>query len=64
MAGARKERQDAIRDLVRHNHIRTQSDLVAQLRDRGFDVTQATISRDIKEPVSYTHLTLPTNSLV
>ena len=49
MAGARKERQDAIRDLVRHNYIRTQSDLVAQLRDRGFDVTQATISRDITD---------------
>ena len=49
MAGARKELQDAIRDLVRHNHIRTQSDLVAQLRDRGFDVTQATISRDITD---------------
>lgn len=49
MAGARKERQDAIRDLVRHNRIRTQSDLVAQLRDRGFDVTQATISRDITD---------------
>lgn len=49
MAGARKERQDTIRDLVRHNHIRTQSDLVAQLRDRGFDVTQATISRDITD---------------
>ena len=49
MAGARKERQDAIRDLVRHNHIRTQSDLGAQLRDRGFDVTQATISRDITD---------------
>ena len=49
MAGARKERQDAIRDLVRHNHIRTQSDLVAQPRDRGFDVTQATISRDITD---------------
>lgn len=49
MAGARKERQDAIRNLVRHNRIRTQSDLVAQLRDRGFDVTQATISRDITD---------------
>ncbi|PWL79633.1 MAG: ArgR family transcriptional regulator [Coriobacteriia bacterium] len=49
MASARKERQDAIRDLVRHNRIRTQSDLVAQLRDRDFDVTQATISRDITD---------------
>ncbi len=49
MAGVRKERQDAIRDLVRHNRIRTQSELVAQLRDRGFDVTQATISRDITD---------------
>lgn len=49
MAGVRKERQDAIRDLVRHSRIRTQSELVAQLRDRGFDVTQATISRDITD---------------
>ena len=49
MAGVRKERQDAIRDLVRDNRIRTQSELVAQLRDRGFDVTQATISRDITD---------------
>lgn len=49
MAGARKERQDTIRALVRRERIRTQSDLVAHLRERGFDATQATISRDIAD---------------
>ena len=49
MAGVRKQRQDAIRDLVRSERIRTQSDLVACLAEHGFDVTQATISRDIAD---------------
>lgn len=35
--------------LVRRDPVRTQSMLVAQLKDHGFDVTQATISRDISE---------------
>ena len=37
MAGVRKQRQDAIRDLVRSERIRTQSDLVACLAERGFN---------------------------
>lgn len=42
-------RQRAIRDLVAQRPIRTQQELAAALRDRGFRATQATISRDIAE---------------
>jgi len=42
-------RQRAIRDLVEQRPIRTQQELAAALRDRGFRATQATISRDIAE---------------
>ena len=49
MANVRKERQDAIRMLVRGKSIRTQSELVSYLREHGFEVTQATISRDIAD---------------
>jgi transcriptional regulator of arginine metabolism len=42
-------RQRAIRDLVESRPIRTQQELAAALRDRGFRTTQATISRDVAE---------------
>jgi transcriptional regulator of arginine metabolism len=42
-------RQRAIRDLVAQRPIRTQQELAAALRDRGFRASQATISRDIAE---------------
>ena len=42
-------RQRAIRDLVGQRPIRTQQELAAALRDRGFRTTQATISRDVAE---------------
>lgn len=42
-------RQRAIRDLVDQRPIRTQQELAAALRERGFRTTQATISRDVKE---------------
>ena len=42
-------RQQAIRDLVERRPIRTQQELAAALRDRGFRTTQATISRDVAE---------------
>jgi transcriptional regulator of arginine metabolism len=42
-------RQRAIRDLVEQRPIRTQQELAAALRERGFRATQATISRDVKE---------------
>jgi arginine repressor len=42
-------RQRAIRDLVEQRTIRTQQELAAALRERGFRTTQATISRDVAE---------------
>lgn len=42
-------RQRAIRDLVEQRPIRTQQELAAELRERGFRATQATVSRDVKE---------------
>ena len=42
-------RQRAIRDLVETRPIRTQQELAAALRERGFRTTQATISRDVAE---------------
>jgi transcriptional regulator of arginine metabolism len=42
-------RQRAIRDLLEQRVIRTQRDLAAALRERGFRTTQATISRDVAE---------------
>jgi transcriptional regulator of arginine metabolism len=45
----RQERQEAIRRIVRGERVRTQRALVDQLRDAGFECTQATVSRDITE---------------
>lgn len=45
----RNERQDAIREIIRGERIRTQKGLASQLRERGFVCTQATVSRDISE---------------
>lgn len=45
----KSQRQIKIRDLITHQVIETQDDLVEELRNSGFNVTQATISRDIKE---------------
>lgn len=49
MAKKRNGRQDAIRDIVRNKDVRTQRDLVDELRAMGFDCTQATVSRDIAD---------------
>src|SRR4051812_21526138 len=45
----KQARQRAIRDLVETRSIRTQQELAAALRERGFRTTQATISRDVRE---------------
>ena len=45
----RYSRQDKIIELIKNNEIETQSTLVAMLADTGYQATQATISRDIKE---------------
>ena len=42
-------RQRSIRDLLGQRAIRTQQELAAALRERGFRATQATISRDVAE---------------
>jgi len=42
-------RQAAILDLVDRDALRSQEQLRRRLHQRGFDATQATISRDIKE---------------
>lgn len=38
-----------IRKIIKQEPIETQEELAEKLRDRGYKVTQATISRDIKE---------------
>ncbi|WP_138415881.1 transcriptional regulator AhrC/ArgR [Aquibacillus sediminis] len=43
------QRHIKIRELITENDIETQDDLVEQLRNLGYNVTQATVSRDIKE---------------
>src|SRR5215207_9375632 len=42
-------RQSAILDVVEHEAVRSQEQLRQRLSRMGFDVTQATLSRDIKE---------------
>jgi transcriptional regulator of arginine metabolism len=42
-------RHNAIRDLVAHSVVANQDELRRKLRRRGFEVTQATLSRDIHE---------------
>ena len=43
-----EQRRNKIRELITQYSIGTQSELVSRLTAAGFDVTQATISRDIK----------------
>ncbi|MBP3815245.1 MAG: arginine repressor [Firmicutes bacterium] len=45
----RYSRQNKILELIANNEIETQEKLASMLRAQGFSVTQATISRDIKE---------------
>lgn len=43
------QRHDAIRELVAHALVANQDELRRKLRRRGFEVTQATLSRDVHE---------------
>lgn len=45
----KEKRQDKILELVERNAVNTQEELLRLLREDGFSVTQATVSRDIKE---------------
>lgn len=49
MKVGKKDRQNHILSLIRNNDISTQEDLVDKLRGLDLEVTQATISRDIRE---------------
>ena len=46
---ARSARQSKILEIIQSKEIETQDDLVNELRALNYDITQATISRDIKE---------------
>ena len=46
---AKRDRQRAIRELVAREPIGSQHELADRLRERGFEATQATVSRDIAE---------------
>ncbi len=45
----KSRRHFAIRDILSNERITTQEELCEALSNRGYDVTQATVSRDIKE---------------
>jgi transcriptional regulator of arginine metabolism len=45
----KRDRQAAILQLIAHNNITTQEELAAKLNQAGFVVTQATVSRDIRD---------------
>src|SRR5919112_513430 len=46
---AKRERQRTIRELVARESVGSQQELAERLRERGFEATQATVSRDIAE---------------
>ena len=45
----KKKRHKLILELIEQYDIGTQDELLILLRDKGYDVTQATVSRDVKE---------------
>ena len=45
----KQERHQAIRRIIAENEIETQEELLVKLKEEGYHVTQATVSRDIKE---------------
>ena len=45
----KSSRHDAILEIIAEKEIETQDALTEQLRQRGYNVTQATVSRDIKQ---------------
>ena len=45
----KKNRQEKLLELISRYEIDTQEELIARLREHGYDATQATISRDIRE---------------
>lgn len=58
MKMAKNERQECMLRLVRAREISTQEDLARELENEGWQVTQATVSRDIKD-LGIIKVTLP-----
>lgn len=58
MKMAKNERQEAMLRLVRAKEISTQEELARELESEGWQVTQATVSRDIKD-LGIIKVTLP-----
>ena len=46
---SKTKRHAKVLEIIRGKPIETQEDLAASLQEEGFEVTQATVSRDIKE---------------
>ncbi len=44
-----KDRHDKIIEIINNREVETQEQLVSLLQEAGFDVTQATVSRDIRQ---------------
>ena len=45
----KNKRQEKILDIIERYNVETQDDLIKHLKKEGFETTQATISRDIRE---------------
>ena len=45
----RLQRQVEIRKVIQDGNVHSQEELLVKLKDKGFDLTQATLSRDLKE---------------
>lgn len=45
----KKNRLDKIIEIITQNEVETQDELISHLKDAGYAVTQATVSRDIRE---------------
>ena len=45
----KKNRQEKMLELISRYEIETQDELIERLREHGYEVTQATVSRDIRE---------------
>lgn len=49
MTDVRQKRQRAIVDMLREGPVRSQDEIAGRLIDVGFEVTQATVSRDLEQ---------------
>ena len=45
----KNQRQEKLLEIITNNDVETQESLLQKLKESGYDVTQATVSRDIKE---------------